>query len=205
MAGLITSIILAMAQAAAAPSAGAAKADGPSWPVIQGYAKCLVDQWPGVVQDITNVFPGSAEYKAAIAPLAKSACTQNTELNVPSELVRGGLFQALYAESYPDKAPPLAASPLNLDADVRGQPESRASSFIVLRRYGECVVRDNPEAARVLTLTTAGTSGETDALATLQPTLNRCLTSGNSVSFSKAVLTGIIAEVLYRLSVPSWR
>lgn len=197
--------LAAVATSISTSSASAQSAETKSWGTIQNYARCLVDNWSGIVQEITNVFPASKEYKAAIAPISKSACVDNAELTVPAELVRGSLYQALYVKSYPNKAPALAAAQLNLDGDVRGQQEARATPFIVLRRYGECVVRTDPESSRALTLSVSGSKAEDAAFAALQPTLNFCLTQGNSVSFSRAVLTGIIAEVLYRLSVPSWR
>lgn len=176
-----------------------------SWGAIQTYATCLVDQWPGVVQDVTAAFPDSEDYKRAVAMLGSSPCAGNVMQNVPSQLVRGSLYQALYAKNFADQMPAMTASALSVDEEVRDRPEDKAASYKALRQYGECVVRTDTPASRALTLSRAGSTDELQALSALQPTFARCLTAGGQITFSKAVLTGVIAEVLYRLSVPSWR
>jgi len=76
----------------------------------------------------------------------------------------------------------------------------QAQAFAYVSRFGECVVRANPEGARALLGTTADSPEETAAFATLSNALGNCLESGQKIELSKVALRGTIAVNYYRLA-----
>lgn len=70
-----------------------------------------------------------------------------------------------------------------------------------LSRYGECVVRVGPSAAKSLLLTEQGTAAEAEAFHALETPLGTCLAEGRTLNFNKASLRGTIAINYYRLAI----
>jgi hypothetical protein len=75
-----------------------------------------------------------------------------------------------------------------------------AQSFWLLGKYGECVVRTDPAAAKALLQTRVETAGEVIAFDGLRPALAECLPEGKTLAFGKLVLRGTIAVNYYRLA-----
>jgi hypothetical protein len=80
-----------------------------------------------------------------------------------------------------------------------GHRAAVASSL--LSRYGECVVRTNPNAARALLLTQPETAEERAQFASLGKALGACLPNGQTVRLGTLALRGAIAINYYRLAV----
>ena len=76
----------------------------------------------------------------------------------------------------------------------------QAQAFAYASRFGECVVRANPEGARDLLGTASDTPQETAAFAGLSNALSNCLESGQKIELSKVALRGTIAVNYYRLA-----
>lgn len=76
----------------------------------------------------------------------------------------------------------------------------QAKAFAYLSRYGECVVRVNPEAARALLATAPQSAEEKARFTAMERTLGECLRQGETLAMSKAVLRGTIAVNYYRLA-----
>ena len=83
-------------------------------------------------------------------------------------------------------------------AALREYEAEQAYSY--LSRYGECVVRVNPTAARDLLLTEPGTAQETERFAALRTALGTCLREDQKLSLGKLALRGTIAINYYRLA-----
>lgn len=73
-------------------------------------------------------------------------------------------------------------------------------AYSYLSRYGECVVRVNPAAARDLLLTEPGTPQETERFAALRTAFGSCLREDQKLSLGKLALRGTIAINYYRLA-----
>jgi hypothetical protein len=73
-------------------------------------------------------------------------------------------------------------------------------AFSVLSRYGECVVRANPAAARALLLTEPESADEAAQFAAMQTALGTCVEQGQTISLAKLPLRGTIAVNYYRLA-----
>ena len=99
-----------------------------------------------------------------------------------------------------------------LRTDKKGKPLSakkyqqaldnykEAQAFAYLSRYGECVVRVNPAAARALLLTEPTSAAETAQFSAMSTALGNCLPEGQSLAFGKLALRGTIAINYYRLA-----
>jgi hypothetical protein len=102
------------------------------------------------------------------------------------------------------------APPASLDS--RGKPVNRqeydraiqnyrtAEAFTFLSRYGECVVRADPAAARALILAMPNSPEEASQFAAMQTSLGACLAAGQQLKFGKLDLRGTIAVNYYRLA-----
>ena len=73
-------------------------------------------------------------------------------------------------------------------------------AFTYMSRFGECVVRVNPAAARALLLTEAATPKEDAQFAALHTALGTCLPEGRTLELGKQALRGTIAINYYRLA-----
>jgi hypothetical protein len=83
-------------------------------------------------------------------------------------------------------------------AALRAYDQDRAYSY--LSRYGECVVRVNPAAARDLLLTDPVTVQEAGRFAAMKVALGTCLPEDESLALGKLALRGTIAVNYYRLA-----
>jgi hypothetical protein len=77
----------------------------------------------------------------------------------------------------------------------------KAKADAYLSRYGECVVRVDPAAAKTLLLTDAFTDAEAAAFNAMGNALGTCIAPGRSLNFDKASLRGSIAVNYYRLAI----
>lgn len=84
------------------------------------------------------------------------------------------------------------------EAAVREHEKSKTVS--ALSKYGECVVRGAPAAAKALLLTVPDSDSETAQFRVLQPALATCLAEGNTIRFARSQLRGTIAINYYRLA-----
>jgi hypothetical protein len=76
----------------------------------------------------------------------------------------------------------------------------QASADSYLSRYGECVVRVDPAAARGLLLTDPETAEERARFAAMQTAFGTCLPENQTLNFGKLALRGTIALNYYRLA-----
>lgn len=83
-------------------------------------------------------------------------------------------------------------------AALQSYDEAKAFSF--LSRYGECVVRVNPAAARVLLLTRPESAEERAAFGAMNQAFATCLPENVTMSFGKTALRGTVAMNYYRLA-----
>ena len=135
---------------------------------------------------------------------------------------RYSLADALVSQEYASQAAPALESLPPLDHrdpgtppwqfDKKGKPLSakkiadnlasyeQAKTFTFLSRYGECVVRADPAAARALLLAKPETAEENARFAALSEPLGLCMPVGHTLGFGKLVLRGTIAINYYRLA-----
>lgn len=86
-----------------------------------------------------------------------------------------------------------------LERAMRDYDQQRASNY--MWRYGECVVRVDPVAAKALLLTEPASAAENARFKAMGTALGTCLAEGRSLEFGKADLRGTIAVNYYRLAI----
>jgi hypothetical protein len=143
------------------------------------------------------------------------------QMKFPGDLYRYALADALVAREFaaapaidPSNTPPLQrrsawATPAPLPANASKRERAKyqdalkdfeeAQSFRVFGLFGECVVRNNPAAAKALLSTRVESAGEDAAFQALHTALGECLPEGKTLAFGKLVLRGTIAVNYYRL------
>jgi hypothetical protein len=164
------------------------------------FAECSLKSRRGSVMEYLKLFPGSRDAYKRMQSLAEYDCIGAGYISFTESLFRGAVYQFLYEDTY-SHAPLSELDNLGSpDYGFGGNPKSRHDSHeIALRRYADCVARSDPEAAHALLVSTTGSEAEGPAFAALMPSLSNCLVKGDTLSFSKSVLRGTLAEVLYRI------
>jgi hypothetical protein len=164
------------------------------------FAACLVDHDRPDVERIIAGFPDDKQSKA-LNRLAGDECLASGELTVTDRLLRGALYAELYRRSFTDRAPSIADATVDWSTDAAGQPAEEAGLYVALRQFAQCLVQKHSGESRQLMFVPPRSHREDDALRAMTPDMAPCLVQGAQIRFSKDVLEGLIAEVLYRLSV----
>jgi hypothetical protein len=68
-------------------------------------------------------------------------------------------------------------------------------------QIGSCLVGKAPDAVRDLVRAAPGSENENARLAALAPQLSGCLPGGQQFAVNRATLTGVLAEIVYRVDV----
>jgi hypothetical protein len=173
---------------------------------MRGFAQCIVSRSRGRLTSLLAMPVGSSEAKKLGDTMFQregDECLSSGELSFSSTLVRGSYFEALYLQRFGRTViDDFSTVKVHGYRDRYTQPYSaEATSAIVLEEYGECIVRKNPTAARVLIGSIPGSSLETATFTELAPSFGPCLSKSEKIAFSKTVLRGVMAEGLYWLTV----
>ena len=173
--------------------------------MMLAFSQCLIRDNLPAVRKAVAFFPDTPEADKQLRKVATDECLVGEtegggELSFSFRLARGALFQALYLNKFAKAAPVLPAEPLVLESETVGQDPEAARNYIGLRRFTECVGRTDPAVSRAILLPPVGSKEEGEAYKALAPLLGPCLPEGMKISFSKSILGGLIAEVMYRLS-----
>ena len=161
------------------------------------FARCILARYPQQVQAAITE-PDSTSGDRSLRKLADSDCLSDSTLEMPAPIFRGSLYRALYIRDFGKQPPAKFEANIDYVAQMSGNPLGRER--LILKAYASCVARMNPDGARALVLADVASKPEAEAIRELRPTLGACLKDG-TVRFSKGVLQGNIAEVLYRDAV----
>jgi hypothetical protein len=134
----------------------------------------------------------------AFNTLANSKCLLRGSLGMPSELMRGSLYAAMYEIDYRSAPSVPLTVPVDYAPDVAGARPAEADDYLALHNFADCVVRADPATSRVLILSPVGSAAESASFAQLGPRLSGCIVQGRTITFSKSILSAIIAQALYR-------
>jgi hypothetical protein len=160
---------------------------------------CLAQNRRGKAEAFLATFPFSRRAQEAAQGLKTPECLIRGEM-FNSEAVRGALYQVLYRIDFGQHpAADLSKAP-QLDYSAGIEATDGADVYVNLRRYGDCVVRQDPATARRLTLSGMGSAEESLAFMQLKPAMGACLVPGHSLSFKRPMLKSVVAETLYRLT-----
>lgn len=174
--------------------------------VMVAYSRCLVLRNRRGVERFLAVTPGSAGWNEAGARTATTDCLYSGQLRFDAALFRGTLYEAMYRNEFASRpARDLAAAPAIQYAADPASLDERQRGWLALQNFGDCIVRASGPAAHGLIVAEPGTAGEQQAFVALTPTFRGCLTAGVELRFSRALIRGLVAESLYRLTEQSPR
>jgi hypothetical protein len=220
---MIAPMLLALA-AAPAPDNAVAATPRQIEALVAGYADCVVKRHEKAAaeailtdasdQDLTSKYPELVQSNCIPMKLGDYVQVRFTPTNM-----RNAIATALVRRELGNLPPPALDDVPRLSHRVgRDSPElssgklgrhaaeaatiafERRQLAAYLSRYGECVVRVDPAAAKVLLLADQFTSAEAAAWNGMSVALGTCLAEGRSLQFDKGSLRGSIAVNYYRLA-----
>ncbi len=174
---------------------------------MEVFAACVVSRQSGRVLAMSRLRIDSDQYQRMLRNLYDSTddvCLSGSgQLGFSFNLLRGGIFQALYAREFQGRGPAdfsgvATTGYLELYTDPIS-PEVR--SALALERFGECVARADAAGVQTLLRQIPGGGGERAAIQALVPRFAACIPQDETIRFSPSVLKGAVAEGIYRLSV----
>lgn len=173
---------------------------------LEEFAACHVKKEPTKVLKLLTTRIDKADYQALIFSLAQvnDVCLDSGRMRFSQNLYRGALFQALYNREYKSNASLDFTTSQSRYRDIYSEPLSPISrNYLARAAFGECVTKDKPNTVRDLMRSEAGSEKEEMAFLKLSPSFNACMAPGVQITFTKALIKGILAESIYQLSVSS--
>ena len=169
--------------------------------VLAEFARCTVASNRAAVERVLRL-PLDTKYEHSVTNLARSGCLGNGMMKFSTKLFRGALFTELYrSRDYAQKHGEswnASFEKISLEQNPLTHPSQEALQRLILMDFANCVIgRDGVNARASIMLPTASAPQEA-ALRALSPSFNACFPAGVSVTFSKPIIEGILAEVLYR-------
>jgi len=162
------------------------------------YAQCTLDVRGEQAREAVAHFPDSREEMRALQGLPANECVKYATSTFSTRLFRGALYTAMYQSRFSAGAPALIASKPDFAAGADQSLTPDQQAMVQLRDFADCVVRHDAANAHAAVIGPVGSAAEQTAFANLQPTMSACMARGQNVAFSKPVIIGLLAEVLYR-------
>ena len=195
--------------------------------LVAGYGECVVKREAPRASAAIIAGLGSNEMLARYPQLLQESCVPGqlgdlVQVRFTDDQYRYAIADALVRRELAAVPPPVLddVPPLNQGGpagpptvDSSGRPltgralelatpdydRQRAANY--MWRYGECVVRVDPAAAKALLLTEPSSREENAKFSAMGNALGTCLAEGRSLEFGKADLRGTIAVNYYRLAM----
>lgn len=167
------------------------------------YARCIYDFDKRAVDRMLDQVPGTDAYTQAARRAAVNQCLATGDMRFQQSSLQGAAFIHKYRATFGRTVPKLSEAPFDYATLASSAPPAWKGSYLAYRRFGECVVRRDPIAARTLVMGPIGSASEANAIQTLNPSFSACIDAGANANFTKERITGVVAEALYRLSLPA--
>jgi len=170
---------------------------------MQKFARCILVRAPVRTEKYLSMPAGSKAANDEARSLSSRFpdCLVDGGIQFYPVLLRGALYEVLYARDHSDTGPTRFATAGDAKRP-RVQPAAEMSDeAAALMTFGECVVLTDGMGSQRLVLAKPGSAEETVAVRELAPTLASCLPPKQTVRFSLSVLRGGVAEMLYRMSM----
>ena len=169
--------------------------------VMSQFARCAVARNPAGVQRALRL-PFGDSYEHAVSKLATEECLDSGMMKFKATLFRGALFAELYrSRDYAQKHDQpwkVSFDKISFDQEQLAKPGQEAAQWRLLMIFGNCVVGHDEANARTAIMQPTASALEEAALRALGPSFNACLPVGTTLTFSKPIIEGVLAEVLYR-------
>lgn len=195
--------------------------------IMSGFASCIVNSYTKQATEVIALNIDNATINKRYERLLDGACLAKTAdvvaLGMGGDLFRYALADAIFQKDFAKAATPDFAQVPKLEhvpfadkatfeaeiAKVKNKRKraSRQERFdednivAYLSRFGECVVRLNPIAARNLLLTPVDSPNELAAIGPLRSMMADCLKPGSTVTFNAGMIRGVTAINYVRLAM----
>lgn len=183
----LSALLLLPAVASAAPEISG---PGRVRMVLDASARCLLDDRADSVQRFLSLAPDSKDAIRHAKYLNASECivsaSRGQDLIFSPLLLRGAFYRELYVRTFEKSAPGLRTTPVAI-----------AAADPAIASLAECLVRKAPNTARTLVLAPVESELEAKAFNALYDRVGTCPAAP---AFSKTMLSGVIAETLFKLS-----
>ena len=182
---------------------------------LAGYADCVVakrafkkpvDAFLRTIPDSASFFPASM--KAADMTCLNSAAVRRRaaklEMKLQPATFREALYPALYRRDFGQRGVPTGIAnvePLSLATEFDGDVSALPSTYRPVRALGDCVARKAPSQTHAMLLSTPFSSEEGAAVEGLKPALELCLSSEQTVRFTRPLLRAYLGEAMYKLAM----
>jgi hypothetical protein len=180
------------------PTGGAMTARDKARLVTMRFAACMIKAHRTAVLKVIEPEPWQDGADRKLVRIVDEQCLEEGELSMPTNLLRGALYQVLYREKFPSAPPPLPATPIDFTAGERASLSEEARTEVALRQFGDCVARRDAQNAHALIVSAPGSNKETAAINALAPHFSPCVIQGAKWTLDRASVTAILSEVLYR-------
>lgn len=180
---------------------GAMSKDDKARIVTIRFAACLIKARRSAAMAAIQPEPWEADAGGKLLKIVDSRCLESGELKMPTNLLRGALYQVLYREKFPDGPPALPPSAIDFTAKRGGSFTDEEKTEIALRQFGDCVARRDINDAHAMIMSIPGSSAETAALKSLVPHFSPCIVQGSKWTLNRNSVAAILSEVLYREGV----
>ena len=164
------------------------------------YARCIYDLDRRSVDKMLDQVPGTEGYTKAAQRAAVNQCLATGDMRFQQSSLQGAVFIHKYRAAYGRSTPMLREAPFDYATLSASASADWKGRYLAYRRFGECVVRRDPVAARAMVIGPIGSGAEAGAFHTLAPSFSACIDAGLNANFTKERLSGVVAETLYRLS-----
>ena len=196
--------------------------------VTHAYAECVVKRQPKRAAEAIRANLDNTAILRKYPQLLIGDCLRTKPSEVLSARFTGDLYRYALADAlvrrdlagfdpesfaslpkldhHDPGAPPAAVDAKGKKLGARKFQEAveahrTATAFAYLSRYGECVVRNAPAAARDLLFTAPDSVEEGARFKAMSLALARCLPEGETLKFGRTTLRGTIAINYYRLAM----
>ena len=170
--------------------------------VMSDFARCAVDR-NGRAIEKAFALPISPAYWRAMGGVATDQCLGSGKLRIPQVVMRGAIFTELYRRYNRSGVRPIAVDGVDLMRLVE-KADDAAMMQQALMELAHCIVKSDLGNSISAVIAPTASSAQEVAFKALTPSLGPCLPQGVQFKFSKSVLEGVLAEVLYRgVSTPA--
>jgi hypothetical protein len=192
--------------------------------LVADYANCIIKREASLAREVLLAGDEDRELMARYPKLVQDTCLSTklgdqVVLSFRDDEYRYALADALVRRDLAEVVPPdLAELPALKHGTERADPSTLAGASLSGRslqkaaadynkwrtgqymwRFGECVVRVDPEGSKRLLMSPIESSAESAGFTSLGTALGTCLGEGRQLEFGKVALRGTIAVNYYRL------
>jgi hypothetical protein len=172
--------------------------------VLNDVARCTIERFrPGVMITVAHV-PGSKVEFYDVKRLLRARCLElagYSRLSLSPAEFRGAAYTILYREKYALSPPDIYQTRIDFKEGITPPYPPQFQIAVGLRELADCLSRANKTDAHAAVMALPGSKADDAAYQMLDKHAAVCLKQKGKMKVDRAIMTGLIAEVLYRQAV----